>query len=91
MDIKERMLLNFVYCRPVGHVVEGMRYAYGVYKANKNLEISIALNDKSATELAGSVDWIKNVYLVETDEILKYGMNAPCLMTRIILMKERKG
>ncbi len=32
----KKLLINFVYCRPVGHVVEALKFAKGFFDANKN-------------------------------------------------------
>ncbi|MBT4376838.1 hypothetical protein HOD29_05690 [archaeon] len=63
------LLINFVYYSPVGHVVEGLKFAKGFYEANKNLEISIIFNKNSPYELAKLCPWIKNVYTIDRREV----------------------
>ncbi|MFH0906554.1 MAG: hypothetical protein V1824_04420 [archaeon] len=77
--MKKKLLLNFVYYNPVGHVVEGLKYARGFYEANKDLEISIALNKYAPYNLANLCSWIKNIYPIDVYEILDKGNNASCL------------
>lgn len=67
----KKLLINFVYCRPVGHVVEALKFAKGFYDANKNIKIHLILNKKSPTELVKACDWIKKVYAVDTQDVLK--------------------
>ena len=74
--MKKRLLLNFVYWMPVGHVIEAIKYAKGFADSNKNLEIYVALNSASTPELAKSCSWIKEVYSVNVEEIWKNGEKA---------------
>jgi len=77
--MKKTLLLNFVYWQPVGHVIEAVKYAKGFHDANEDLEISVALNSRSPTELTEGCDWIKNTYPIDVNEIQKKGANSPCL------------
>jgi hypothetical protein len=70
---KRKFLLNFVYYRPVGHVVEALKYARGFYVSNKNTDISILLNKSSPYEIAESCTWIKKVYPVDLESIEREG------------------
>lgn len=63
-----RVLLNYVYYRPVGHVVEAMRYAKGLYDANPGCEIHVALTNRTAWELSAGCPWIAEKYTVELSE-----------------------
>ncbi len=72
---KRKLLINFVYCNPVGHVVEALKFAKGFYDANKNLEIHLILNERSPVELAKSCDWIKKVYSINTFDFLRNKTN----------------
>jgi hypothetical protein len=56
------LLINWVYYRPVGHVIEALRVACGIARANPDLRISLLLNAESPAELAECVDCIEHVY-----------------------------
>ena len=72
----KRLLLNYVYWMPVGHAVEALKYAKGFAESNKNLDIYLALNSATTTELVKGCFWIKGVYSVDVEEIWKYGEKA---------------
>lgn len=65
------LLINFVYCKPVGHVIEALKISKGFYNANKNIDIHLILNKESPIELAKACKWIKKVYSVNTEDVLK--------------------
>ncbi len=77
--MKKKLLINFVYYRPVGHLVEGLKFARGYCVRNKNIEIYLLFNADSPVEIARSCKWIKKVYPVSLREVCKYGKNAPSL------------
>ena len=62
------VLVNFVYCRPVGHVIEALHYCHGYHHGSPDITISLALNSKTALELAQLLPYVANVYPVEVDE-----------------------
>lgn len=74
--MKKRLLLNFVYWMPVGHVVETLKYAKGFSESNKGLDIYVAINSASTPELINGCSWIKDVYPVNVEEVWKYGEKA---------------
>lgn len=81
MNMKKRLLLNFVYYNPVGHVIEAIKYAKGFHDANKNLEVHVALNNSAPIELTKVCPWIKKTYAIgtspkDTKEMLTKGANA---------------
>jgi hypothetical protein len=39
----ESLLVNFVYCHPVGHAIEALHAAHGYHRADPELRISVAL------------------------------------------------
>jgi len=65
--VSDSLLLNFVYCHPVGHAVEALHYAHGYHVANPDLRISLALNDATPTELAGLAPFVEHTYGVPVD------------------------
>ncbi|HZS30109.1 MAG TPA: hypothetical protein VFA37_02510 [Gaiellaceae bacterium] len=64
MSSTERLLVNYWYLAPVGHALEGMRYALGYKSANPDLSVSLLLNGGTAVELARLCPFIENVYAV---------------------------
>jgi hypothetical protein len=60
-------LVNFVYCSPVGHVIEALHYCHGYYRANPQVAIAVALNAHSPLELAGLCPFIEASYPVSLD------------------------
>jgi hypothetical protein len=61
----KKLLLNYVYWSPVGHVLEAIKYARGFYESNKNIEISVILNKDSPLELIKLFPWIKKTYSID--------------------------
>jgi len=75
----KQLLLNFFYYNPVGHCVEGLKYAKGLLDTNADLEISIVLNNRTATELAEACNFLKAVYKVDEREINMFRDSAACI------------
>lgn len=71
-----KILINHIYHRPVGHVLEAIKRSKGFYDANKNVEIHVALNKESTYELTKACPWIKKCYAVDTKDVLKSGKKA---------------
>jgi len=67
--VEKKLLLNYVYWMPVGHAIESIKYARGLYEANKNIEVSIALNSSTPIEIVKNISWIKKVYSVDLESI----------------------
>lgn len=65
--VPNTMLVNFVYCHPVGHAIEALHYANGYHAADPDLRISVALNDATPTELAGLCPFIERTYPITVD------------------------
>jgi hypothetical protein len=59
------LLINWVYFRPVGHVIEALRLASSFAVADRDLEISLLLNAESPIELAECVPEVSHVYSAE--------------------------
>ena len=49
---RRSVLVNFVYCHPVGHAIEALHYCHGYHRADPGLRIGLALNADTPTELA---------------------------------------
>jgi len=61
------LLVNFVYCPPVGHVIEALHYCHGYHRADPELRIGLALLADSPTELARLCPYIGDVFPVTVD------------------------
>jgi hypothetical protein len=59
-----RLLVDFYFAHPVGHVIEALRYALGYHRANPDLRISLVLNGRAPTELADLVPHVETAYAV---------------------------
>jgi hypothetical protein len=75
----KKLLINYVYYRPVGHLFEAIKHARGYYESNKELKISLLVNSETPVELANACDWIEAVYPISADEILSSGGEAPSI------------
>jgi|SRR3989344_4538780 len=76
----KKLLLNFVYYRPVGHAVEALKYAKGYYDANKDeIEIHLLLNEDTPVELADACYWIKKTYPIGIKEVMNKKKEAESL------------
>ncbi|SES45892.1 ADP-heptose:LPS heptosyltransferase [Actinokineospora terrae] len=62
-----RLLVNFVYCHPLGHAIEALHYAHGYHVANPDARISVALNAATPVELASLCPFVEEVYPVPVD------------------------
>jgi hypothetical protein len=60
----ETLLVNYWYAHPVGHAIEGLRYALGYHAANPELRISLLLNGAAPAELARCCSFLAEVYAV---------------------------
>lgn len=63
----ESLLVNFVYCHPVGHAVEALQYALGYRRADPDRRIGVVLNSATAVRLADWCDAVDEVYTVDID------------------------
>ena len=75
----KKLLLNYIYYDPVGHVIEALKFAAGLAAANDDLEIHIALNKRAPFELTSACPFIKKTYAIDLDEIRLKGEKASCL------------
>jgi hypothetical protein len=60
----ETLLVNFWYANPVGHAIEALRYCLGYKRANPGLQVSLALNHATPTELGRLCPFIDATYSV---------------------------
>ena len=77
--MKKKLLLNWAYYRPVGHVVEALKASKGYADANKNIEVHLLLNADSPIELAEACYWIQKTYPISLRDIWNNGDSAQCL------------
>ncbi|RJQ71576.1 hypothetical protein D5S17_27645 [Pseudonocardiaceae bacterium YIM PH 21723] len=64
----ESVLVNFVYCHPVGHAVEAVQHCLGYHAADSSRRIGVVLKSNTAVDLAHWADHIDEVYTVDVDE-----------------------
>ena len=64
---RRRLLVNFVYCPPVGHVIEALHYCHGYHRASPEVTVAVVLNARSPLELAGLCPFIEASYPVSLD------------------------
>ena len=60
----ERLLVNYWYARPVGHAIEGLRYALGYHVANPEMRVSLLLNAATPVELAKCCPFLDEMFAV---------------------------
>ena len=75
----KRLLINWAYYDPAGHVVEALQHAYGYYAANQDVAISLLLNSASRIELTRGCPWLTDVYPVSLSEVAAHGEQAASL------------
>ncbi|MGP4021616.1 glycosyltransferase family 9 protein [Saccharopolyspora sp. 5N708] len=64
---RESVLVNFVYCHPVGHAVEALQYCLGYRCADPDRRIGVVLNSATPAELATWCGAVDEVYTVDID------------------------
>jgi hypothetical protein len=64
---RRSVLVNFVYCHPVGHAIEALHYCHGYHRADPGLRIGLALNADTPTELAALCPYIDDIYPISVD------------------------
>ncbi len=62
-----RLLVNFVYCHPVGHAIEALHYCHGYHLADPDLRIGLVLNANTPVELASLCPFLEATYPVTVD------------------------
>ena len=73
------LLVNWVYYRPVGHALEGLKVARDYFEADSDLKISVLLNSEMPYEIGALCPWIEKVYIADVKELAEYGLRAKCL------------
>jgi hypothetical protein len=67
VGVRRSLLVNFVYCPPVGHAIEALHYCHGYHRADPGLRIGLVLNADTPTELAALCPYVDVVYPVSVD------------------------
>lgn len=62
---RERILVNFFYCHPVGHAVEALRYCLGYHAADPERRVGVALNAATAVELATFCPFVSDTFAID--------------------------
>ncbi|GAA2793517.1 hypothetical protein [Saccharopolyspora taberi] len=63
----ESVLVNFVYCHPVGHAVEAVQHCLGYRAADPARRIGVVLKANTAVDLAHWSPFVDEVYTVDFD------------------------
>ena len=63
----ESVLINFVYCHPVGHAVEAVQHCLGYRRADPARRIGVVLKANTAVDLAHWSPFVDEVYTVDFD------------------------
>jgi hypothetical protein len=77
--MRKRLLINWAYYSPAGHVLEALQHAHGYHVANPDIEISLLLNGATALSLTEGCSWLAQVYAVSLAEVAAHGEDAPSL------------
>ncbi|HCY41701.1 MAG TPA: hypothetical protein DHV48_10150 [Prolixibacteraceae bacterium] len=73
------LLVNWVYYRPVGHALEGLKIARDYFEADSELKISVLLNSEMPYEIGALCPWIEKIYIADVKELAECGLQAKCL------------
>ena len=73
------LLVNWVYYRPVGHALEGLKVARNYFEADSDLKISVLLNSEMPCEIGELCPWVEKVYMADVKELAEHGLAAGCL------------
>ncbi|WP_243867051.1 glycosyltransferase family 9 protein [Actinophytocola oryzae] len=65
--VAESMLVNFVYCHPVGHAVEAVQYCLGYKLADPTRRVGLVLKANTAVDLARWCPHVDDLYTVDVD------------------------
>jgi hypothetical protein len=80
--MKKRLLINWAFYRPVGHLLEALQHARGYYAANRDVvEISLLVNAASPSTLVKACPWITGVYPIDFAEVQSQHERAASLQT----------
>jgi len=77
--VSVRLLVNFVYCHPVGHVIEALHYANGYRAADPERRISMTLIEATPTELTRYAGFVEETYPIPVDVFDTAADHGPAL------------
>ncbi len=69
LGMGQRLLINWVYYHPIGHAMEAYRAAQAFRNSNPDMHIAVALNARTAIELASCVPAVDAVYPIAVDDV----------------------
>ena len=61
----ERILVDFFYAQPVGHVIEALHHCLALHRADPRRSISLLLNAAAPTELGELCPFVRATYAIE--------------------------
>jgi hypothetical protein len=64
-----RILLSYLCRAFVGHSVEALRYARGLFEANPGMEVHLALSDRCVPEIAQGCPWIAQIHPIHVADL----------------------
>jgi hypothetical protein len=67
----ESLLVNFVFCHPVGHAVEALQHCLGYRRADPDRRIGLVLTANTAVDMASWCDFVDEVYTVDVDALVR--------------------
>src|SRR6266513_4546800 len=61
--MKKRLLINWAFFKPVGHLFEALQHARGYYAANHDIvDVYLLINAAPPTSLVEACRWVTGVY-----------------------------
>ncbi|MEU4803793.1 hypothetical protein [Actinosynnema sp. NPDC023587] len=63
------LLVDFVYCHPVGHAIEALHLCHGYHRADPALRIGLVLNAATPVEPAGLCPFVAEVHAIDVDVV----------------------
>ena len=68
--MKKRLLINWAFYKPVGHLLEALQHARGYYAANRDaVDVYLLINAASPSTLVKACPWITGVYPIDFAEV----------------------
>lgn len=78
--MKQKLLINWAYYNPVGHLFEALQHARGYYAANHHaVDVYLLVNAASPTALVEACPWIAGVYSIDFADVVAHGEQAASL------------
>ena len=78
--MKKRLLINWAFFKPVGHLFEASQHARGYYAANHDtVDVYLLVNAAAPTSLVEACRWVTGVYPIDFAEVQSRGEEASSL------------